>query len=282
MENNRRGTVHSVYERTVNLQMGTRLVALQPWGTAVSPLSLMTEEDQDTFEKAGIKPGNRVEFDGSVLWMETAAESGERWALRETETVDLKLRIGSLQSPVTDMPDNFDRMLNLMGKGRSIFLEGYPEALESLSKSAKQIIEVSRIFMRQGKWEKAAETLSRLLGLGIGLTPSGDDFLCGFLAGMAVTGMDGHLFFHILKTQIRGGMERTNDISRAFLECALQGQFAWAVHCVFQKPFAEGVRKMAGIGHTSGIDTLCGLCFGLEFQKYQWRRMNAEIRYIDH
>ena len=73
------------------------------------------------------------------------------------------------------------------------------------------------------------QCLCHLIGLGIGLTPSGDDFLCGFLAGLRLS--DGSsVFLPFLEQHILHTLDRTNEISAAFLRCAVLGQFSAPVH----------------------------------------------------
>ena len=71
-----------------------------------------------------------------------------------------------------------------------------------------------------GRFVDAASELNRMIGLGIGLTPSGDDFLCGILAGFILSGHQDHLFFRSLRKQIAENLDRTNELSGAFLQCA--------------------------------------------------------------
>lgn len=110
----------------------------------------------------------------------------------------------------------------------------------------------------------AAHSLSSLIGLGIGLTPSGDDFLCGVLAGLILRNGTNHPFSLALQEQIVQKLPDTNDISRAFLNCALQGQYSEAV-CSLCHAAEEAQLSAAfsAIGHSSGMDTLCGILYAL-------------------
>ena len=91
-----------------------------------------------------------------------------------------------------------------------------------------------------------------LIWLGIGLTPSGDDFLCGFLAGLRLSN-GSSLFLHTL--------DRTNEISAAFLRCAAFGQFSTPVHLLTDPNVTarQIYLVFSSISHSSDIDTLCGI-----------------------
>jgi len=104
-----------------------------------------------------------------------------------------------------------------------------------------------------------------LAGRGAGLTPAGDDVLAGLLlvarmrAGPAA------------EPSLVGVAEtcRTHDLSRAFLAQAARGRSLAAVHDLLAA-CAEGddgaarraVARLAGIGHTSGLDLAYGVLAG--------------------
>ena len=60
------------------------------------------------------------------------------------------------------------------------------------------------------------------------------------------------------------GTVDTNDISRAFLDCSVQHHFSLAVNSLTDLPSADRILNVfSAIGHSSGIDTLCGVAYGL-------------------
>ncbi len=130
--------------------------------------------------------------------------------------------------------------------------------------AAKKHLLLADELCRLGDYPEAALRLSRLLGLGIGLTPSGDDFLCGVLAGLHMTGNDRHPFTQRLRSELANRLSDTIDFSAAFLSCALDLQFSLAVNRLYRLPDAcEILASFEEIGHSSGTDTLCGILFSL-------------------
>ncbi|MBN2427507.1 MAG: DUF2877 domain-containing protein [Deltaproteobacteria bacterium] len=105
----------------------------------------------------------------------------------------------------------------------------------------------------------------RLLGLGPGLTPSGDDLVGGVMLGLHSLGC-----FPIIKTlssaitQVLA--ESTNPISAAHLRCAMEGTGSKTAHSAINA-ILSGNRKeisqipvdIEKIGHTSGWDMLAGI-----------------------
>lgn len=92
-------------------------------------------------------------------------------------------------------------------------------------------------------------------GCGGGLTPSGDDFLCGWMLARRLQRASTDV---ILKTALGN-----NPGSNAFLELAAHGRVNAAVKTLLQSPASARVEAVCTFGHSSGADLLCGLRFGL-------------------
>ena len=117
---------------------------------------------------------------------------------------------------------------------------------------------------------EVAGIAAQLVGLGPGLTPSGDDFLTGYLAALwSRAGTDGGIA--ALLTRIDVSLTplflRTNAISRQMLRDAVQGRFAEHLLDVISALAHAGdvvhaTMRALESGHSSGADTLCGLLFG--------------------
>jgi hypothetical protein len=101
-----------------------------------------------------------------------------------------------------------------------------------------------------------------LLGLGPGLTPSGDDLLCGALVALHATGQAAAA--HDLQAAIdEAAPSATTELSRAFLRAAAEGQGCEALHATIialleNQLVASHLEVLARIGHTSGWDALAG------------------------
>jgi hypothetical protein len=104
-----------------------------------------------------------------------------------------------------------------------------------------------------------------LIGLGPGLTPSGDDFLGGTL--IALHALGAHAAACRLGPWVlaRAG-DRTHRISLGHLACAAEGEGAGALHgalAAICSPGAPGLGRcleaLGRIGHSSGWDALAGV-----------------------
>ena len=113
-----------------------------------------------------------------------------------------------------------------------------------------------------------------LIGLGSGLTPSGDDLLVGYTAGLWCTVRDrrerAQFLSHLGKTIIDLS-PNTNDISRTYLYHAVHGQvssrladLAEAIsHGQNSERLLEVAEAAMRVGHTSGMDAVTGMLVGL-------------------
>lgn len=111
------------------------------------------------------------------------------------------------------------------------------------------------------------ESLKQFIGLGVGLTPSGDDFIVGILAVLYHYGSEGRSLQEI-KNQIRPDYieGKTTRVSKYMLQFALEGKFNEALLGIFhEKPLTKhSLNRVKSIGSTSGTDMLSGVGFALE------------------
>lgn len=116
-------------------------------------------------------------------------------------------------------------------------------------------------------------SVKALIGLGHGLTPSGDDFLVGYMAGLwCTTGSypSRMRFLTALGSELSKVSRNTNEISYAYLRSASKGHvsepIAKLAQQLSQANDMNGVRAAAQtalqVGHTSGRDGVSGMLLG--------------------
>ena len=108
-----------------------------------------------------------------------------------------------------------------------------------------------------------------LIGLGPGLTPAGDDFLVGFLAGLTLgppITIVSAPFLSELRTCIDKAADQTTRLSGAWLRCAAHGQFgetwhnlAYALQSGQRQKIEQTAHHILSTGATSGVDAMTGL-----------------------
>jgi hypothetical protein len=113
--------------------------------------------------------------------------------------------------------------------------------------------------------EPVLRGVKQLVGLGIGLTPSGDDFLIGFI-GAAYFFANGDDFRKSVFEGMRPLVHRTNLPSFFMLKAALKGcypeplsDFLYAIEAGSSARVRVAAKRLTGLGATSGQDMMAGV-----------------------
>jgi hypothetical protein len=121
--------------------------------------------------------------------------------------------------------------------------------------------------------EEACAAIEPLIGLGPGLTPAGDDFLVGYLAGLwSAAGSDTARmrFLASVGGWLSEAASQTNVISRASIQSAIRGNVSEPFARLSQQLDRAGhidsvrseTRAALQVGHSSGTDGVAGLLLG--------------------
>lgn len=237
-----------------------RLVYLQGGSTLVSPFSLRIEgslgpiiADLDLEEGMPVrKEGPRLEMAGRLrLFLEP---------------------MRYYRSPVTGGLIDPEA---LRLAERTVALQVRPGGLDAMRAARKAAGEIYA-GLRSGQIERVVNASTRLVGLGPGLTPSGDDFLVGSLKGLSMLGWAQRMPVTALAALRRGLTpllrEQTCRVGAAFIRHALHGQFAevfdQAAATLLAPAVSEavtsGIARLLGQGATSGSDTARGFLTTLD------------------
>lgn len=277
-------SVHSVFNGAVNIrpESGGLLLSLVSDQAKLHPRAALVPG----MNFSGWSRARKGVFDGTVLRFETDSGDGAVAVppLRAKETSE---RPAPDQTPAD--PDRLRSVLRpaveaVATDRRQRRLEPSAECLWGVGSGAVESPFAVRFLRSASAAAEAAEARSSpdfvaaaegLIGLGPGLTPSGDDFLCGFLAALrAVSASDSGLaaFLDRVTGAADGALPfaATTDVSAAFLAEAFAGRFGAALTA-----FADAARglpprsgcgdataELLGIGHSSGSDAAAGFLFG--------------------
>src|SRR3954471_4712942 len=121
--------------------------------------------------------------------------------------------------------------------------------------------------VRRADLDAALRTATRLIGLGPGLTPAGDDVMAGTIAGLVLLGHPAAERFAAGVYSLAAG--RTTELSRALLRHAacgrVSGEYAAVLHAlVGERPLAPAVAGLLATGSTSGRAMALGLCTAID------------------
>jgi hypothetical protein len=245
----RRGVAVSVHARAVGLLLDDGpLVALLPGESPLHPWALTVPVPAG--ELARLAEGAAVRVSDGVL------ETGPlRIELAGLEVVDLRLR----------------RRLRALSAGGLEALSRHAAAQPAAGPFEPAVVAALEGFRTGGD----VSGLATLVGVGEGLTPSGDDVLVGVLAGLDASREAAHDAFVLrerLCAALERGTSRTTRLSAQMLDAAGAGFYAEPVLGVLEtlalprpgaKALERAVAALLAVGHRSGGDTLRGIVAAL-------------------
>lgn len=111
--------------------------------------------------------------------------------------------------------------------------------------------------------------LKKVIGIGFGLTPSGDDFLCGYYTALTMIN-NKTLKTEVVKNAIEENWYKINDVSRQQYSICFINRMS-EVHLQFTKSLIEDrkregemyFKKLKKYGHSSGTDFAIGVAYAL-------------------
>jgi hypothetical protein len=118
-----------------------------------------------------------------------------------------------------------------------------------------------------GPNEDLRSAAAGLIGLGPGLTPSGDDVLAGALLGLQASNQQA-LAARLGPLVAAASVDGTSPLSAAFLGCAIDGQTSAVLRhalaaVLTATDLPSALDSLDSIGHTSGWDHLAGFLLAL-------------------
>lgn len=171
-------------------------------------------------------------------------------------------RLPSLQPAL--LPEGVRQLRN------ALYGEGVPHSaftLPGLPAGPGGPLAALRGAVRRADLDAALRTATRLIGLGPGLTPAGDDVMAGTIAGLVLLGHPAADRFAAGVYALAAG--RTTELSRALLRHAacgrVSGEFAAVLHAlVGERPLMPAVAALLSTGSTSGRALALGLSTAID------------------
>lgn len=252
--------VHSVHRRAVNLHVGDELVALVSAELDDAPATVRVPVEDWTAlqvrqgDPASIGPdGFRIEtVHGPIAVLTSSATA---WA--PAEICLCALSGGQLlRAEATIAATPAPAQQSAFGSAAAALLTERVAALEEA--------------LRRRDPSAITAAATGLLGLGEGLTPSGDDVLTGLAFVSAQRGTRLHGALASLAAALDDEEERTTLLSVATVRHALGARAQQGLHELIQavrdgddERIRDAALHVAGIGHTSGTDMLSGVRLAL-------------------
>ncbi|MDO3410416.1 DUF2877 domain-containing protein [Saccharibacillus sp. CPCC 101409] len=261
-----RARVHSIFRNGFNLDCGDRLVFVGKSEEGLSAIGLALGSEAFELIRAALSVGDAVRI--SAFFAQSDKDLGLTLTCY-TRPLVTTATLPAIRSVDLSIPHVSAEQLSRSGLSQRLEAAGVRErsgfALPPLSGLYEKFVDTPEGL--------AEETVRSLIGAGVGLTPSGDDFLQGMILFERITGSGTRLADLTMKLLER---RSTTDISMAYYRALLGGyaNTAWielceAIRSADEARTIEAIRRIQAYGATSGSDSLFGV---LTFLKQaNWR-----------
>lgn len=256
-----RGTIHSIFHKAINLKLEEGdMLSLLVSRIDKSPTSIIL--NLDSFTPFNAKVGDEFYIEDKKLIVgleEISLDHAFKYELK-LPNIDKKSRF--LEDNLSIAHEYMDSLIKNVNNPMELLIF---RKLKESANNLKLGVEIGSIF-------------KSLIGMGIGLTPSGDDFLVGFMsvAFLEVSGMEN--FKAAFESLIFEAGSLTNEISYSVLKNASRGYFKQIYSDFIDSFFTSTIRDedfeaILKMGYSSGRDTLLGIITGLEI----FRNLNSQL-----
>lgn len=253
--------IHSVFHRVINIESNDGLLSVVTPGIGrMADYIVIQDTENEDFISAGIKIGGRccmknqqitvdkklyIDLNEAVLWR-GILDKGYTWRAQELKADNLSV----LQSA-----------LNIYAVYESAYKRIYERKEKYLTDAAEKL-------KFQNSYDLILSGVKELIGFGPGLTPSGDDFLTGYLA--VITSCNENTAIRKFAPDIiYQNSVRTNYISSCMLSNAAEGTFheyiqdlIFAVTAETPERVMQCTKRLIRTGATSGSDIAAGIYTG--------------------
>ncbi len=266
----------AVFERSLYLQAGRSFVCLGDHRIGDGPINICVETKGDVGFIANSRAGDSVEFAGGIanapVWR-LDVRGAEIWTPASWPVLAAPEALGDVIAQVLVIVRSM-----LPVDGLLPFAHGDCGDLASnraFQRLAGPRLERLENWLR-GQFADDVDTVGEppvdLLGFGPGLTPSGDDALCGVILALSAmrTERAAGTLGRLAEAVSRECAEATTALSAQFLSAAIEGQGSGVLHA-FVVALVSGemaripaaMEKLSRVGHSSGLDAAAGVIIAL-------------------
>lgn len=280
--------VHSVFNRVINFWAGKRILSLSTRNVDVSQNTIVTDLDRENGWLAyGITKDSRIQIKNGHIYIDDCMAVDLRPAKIYTGIIDSENIIIKKQAAEENL-----KLLGELTSGPhcrifplSAYCREIPGMVASTSCNIGEDSFASYIIppllslikcMKEGLTQDLTLHANKILGLGNGLTPTGDDILSGIMLALALTGKALHFKDHILNSVnpaiVKDCKVLTNTLSAEFLHYSSFGYGSSTSEELIREVLSSSDKdrilslsaKVLSIGHSSGFDLMFGIQIGIE------------------
>jgi hypothetical protein len=263
-KNNRVLKVHSTYKNTINFSFENKIFSIHHREVPLNPMSIILDLDQKDFDNL-VSNIESLEIKDNKFLINKKIVSFKSEAEYSCDLGSLVQSLKITQDQVQEFYRKLFDFLITLSRQSDYFSAIFENEIKNYYNT--KIIEL----IKDRQIKNIAAKIADLIGLGKGLTPAGDDIICGVLASFDFIGSNLNLNkVRIIKDMIRNKIlihNSTNDLSREFIKYALDGHHSIMISRLYQalvknQEIDTILEKISNQGFSSGIDFLTGMYIG--------------------
>ena len=265
------GQVHSVFKRVINIELsGGGLFTLASCDLDDAPDTIIV--DSADFSEMHVAAGQRVNTVGALMrvgpFLNVRFEGVKAW---RGELPRYPADASLLRRNLNALTDHLQRAADAVGMLRLAAGGNSFEHDVSAALAARSARLCDALLRRN--IDDAHIHAKSMIGLGPGLTPSGDDYLVGLFAVLNILRSPSQMLSCDCLEMIAGAEFATNAISYAALSKSATGRIRATISELIERllhgtetDFLAPLARVLDIGSTSGSDIVAGIVSGLRLQ----------------
>lgn len=267
----------SAFDDVINIDTDKGLISIQNTNIPSTPFAIIAEEslqfhqlknalyDNPEFTLKSFPDTIIKNIEDAEIYTSVLAPDQERIEKIDLQKVETEIDLILMKSKSPDGFSDISRYITFTND----------KILVNLPSDSSDLIRFVQGKLNLTEFSELPEKVTSLIGLGSGLTPSMDDFIVGLISVLTYFDTSCALTLHRKILELTSAnLSATNTVSAAFLESAVNQSFAEPVLNLFKSfeiyDFAEVKRSLGNImeiGHSSGLDSLNGILFGMKLLK---------------
>jgi hypothetical protein len=283
MQNQPVGFIHSVFEHVLNFISLDQRRMFSIGGSDVirSPYMMVMGESVDFHNmNPCLQPSIPIFLKGNTLLLDHICQidfaPAERWKRTVTSLYHTDIRSFFLALQQLSYSIRMKGNKGGLQTAWQLFNHHYPDGTSTIHERvlAKRLLELADA-IEENNVKDIYLISKQFVGLGVGLTPSGDDFLTGWLLTLqALQHPIMNIFFQHQDDWLNHAKHNTTNVSYFMLEAAFYGKGNEAILDVIEGiedvgiSLSSAVERLLTIGSCSGTDMLTGVAFALAKSAY--------------
>jgi len=268
----------SAFDDVINIDTDKGLISIQNTNIPLTPFAIIAEDslqfhqlknvlyDNPEFTLKSFPDTIVKNIEDAEIYTSVLAPDQERIEKIDLQKVETEIDLILMKNKSPDGFSDISRYITFTND----------KILVNLPSDSSDLIRFVQGRLNLTEFSELPEKVTSLIGLGSGLTPSMDDFIVGLISVLTYFDTSCDLTLHREIVELTSAkLSATNTVSAAFLESAVNQSFAEPVLNLFKSfetyDFAKVRRSLENIleiGHSSGLDSLNGILFGMKLLKY--------------